>query len=149
SLIAQIQTSYRSIGCMDSTPPIVVQGPGQTSDASSEALSGQPAAAAKPSYPPPAPIPTQVGHEGIRFDFTYGARVLPPERSVGSWRVRLRDLDTGNVLFESENKGALVSSTKRWFVRFGVEVWSLDQGEAGDVRPVLRHDLDLHGREVL
>ena len=137
---------------MHPTPPIAVQGLGQTSDASPaavEALPDQSAAAAKPSYPPPAPLPTQVGPEGIRFDFTYGARVLLPQRNVGFWRVRLRDLNTGNVLFESENKGALVNSAKRWFVRFGVEVWSLDQGEAGDVRPVLRHDLDLHGREVL
>lgn len=107
-------------------------------------------AAAKPAYPPPASVPTQLGPEGIRFDFTFGARVLLPSRTDGGlWRVRLRDLDTGNVLFESENRGALVTSTKRWFVRFCVEVWSLDQGAAGAARPVLTHDYDASGREVL
>ncbi len=59
------------------------------------------------------------------------------------------DLDTGNILFESENKGAFVSSTKRWFVRFRVEVWSLDQGAGGPARPVLTHDYDATGQEVL
>ena len=110
--------------------------------------------AAKPAYPPPAPVPTQQGPEGIRFDFNLGARVLlPPRRDGGLWRVRLRDLDTGNVLFESESRGAFVSSNKRWFVRFRIEVWSLDQGPVDPApRPVLSHDFDTGaapGREVL
>ena len=106
--------------------------------------------AAKPAYPPPSPVPTQLGPEDIRFDFNLGARVLLPSRTDGGlWRVRLRDLDTGNILFESENKGALVSSTKRWFVRFRVEVWSLDAGVASPARPVLTHDYDAAGRDVL
>ena len=37
--------------------------------------------------------------------------------------MRLRDLDTGNILFETENQGAFVSSSKRYYVRFRVEVW--------------------------
>ncbi len=41
--------------------------------------------------------------------------------------MRLRDLDTGNILFESENQGAFVNSAKRWFVRFRVEVWDLPE----------------------
>ena len=107
-------------------------------------------AAGKPAYPPPAPVPTQIGPGGVRFDFNLGARVLLPSRQDGgSWRVRLRDLDTGNLLFESENRGALVASTKRWFVRFGVEVWSLDARAGSPARPVLRHDYEAAGREVL
>jgi autotransporter strand-loop-strand O-heptosyltransferase len=43
----------------------------------------------------------------------------------------------------------VVTSAKRWFVRFGVEVWSLDQGEGSQPRPVLAHDYDADGREVL
>lgn len=91
-------------------------------------------------YPPPAAAPTQAGPLDIRYDFNLGARVaLPPGRS---WRVRLRDLDTGNVLFESRNEGAFVSSSKRFFVRFGIEVW---EGEES----VFTHDYDAAGREVL
>jgi autotransporter strand-loop-strand O-heptosyltransferase len=93
----------------------------------------------RPAYPPPAERPTQQGPKGIRFDFNLGCRVVLPE---GEWRVRLRDLDTGNILFESENKGAFVNSAKRWFIRFRIEVW--DHGE-----PILTHDYDAEGRDVL
>ncbi len=69
-----------------------------------------------------------------------------PARERGVWRVRLRDLDTGNILFESENKGALVNSSKRWFVRFGIEVWAVEE----DVqRLVFSHEYAAKGREVL
>ena len=39
------------------------------------------------------------------------------------WRVRLSDLDTGNILFETELKSGRINSTKRYFVRFRIEVW--------------------------
>src|ERR1035437_8147621 len=93
----------------------------------------------RPAYPPPAERPTQQGPNGIRFDFNLGWRVVLPE---GEGRVRLRALDTGNILFESENKGAFVNSAKRWFIRFRIEVW--DHGE-----PLLTHDYDAEGRDVL
>ncbi len=103
---------------------------------------------AKSTYPPLSPDPTQAGPEDIRFDFNQGCRVALPQRATGTWRVRLRDLDTGNILFESENQGALVNSAKRWFVRFSIEVWSLDEGVA-EPRPVFTHDYDPTGRDVL
>ena len=109
-----------------------------------------PAADAVPagqSYPPVADTPTQHGPCGVRFDFNLGARVLLPTLAEGAWRVTLRDLDTGNVLFRSENQGAFVNSAKRWFVRFRIEVESLDA--AGAAQPVLSHDYDSRGREVL
>ncbi len=101
----------------------------------------------KSAYPPVAPLPTQPGPNGIRFDINHGARVILPNRAEGKWRVRLRDLDTGNVLFQSENQGALVSSAKRYFVRFGIDIWDLD--DAGAATPVLSHEYDARDREVL
>ena len=65
------------------------------------------------------------------------------------WRVRLHDLDTGNILFESENKGAFVNSAKRWYVRFRVEIWSMEDGTAGEPVPVLTHDYDPSHQDVL
>src|SRR5262245_3806099 len=62
----------------------------------------------KPAYPPAADQPTQVGALGIRYDFNLGARLGLPGRTEGRWRARLRDLDTGNILFESENQGAVI-----------------------------------------
>lgn len=107
----------------------------------------EPAPPVRPAYPPAASQPTQAGPEGIRFDFNVGARVQLPPRSRGRWRVRLTDLDTGNTLFESENQGAFVNSTKRWYVRFRIEVW--DVGEADAVRTVLTHEYDAAGRDIL
>ena len=102
----------------------------------------------KSAYPPPADKPTQAGPEGIFFDFNQGCRVLLPSREHGFWRARLRDLDTGNILFESENKGAMIRSSKRWCVRFSIEVWSIEEGQA-EPRLVLNHEYNAAGRDVL
>ena len=104
--------------------------------------------ATKPLYPLAAVVPTQAGPDGIRFDFNRGCRVMLPARTEGTWRVRLRDLDTGNTLFQSENAGALVSSAKRWFVRFRIEVWLIEQ-EGAEPRPILTHDYNPRDRDVL
>jgi autotransporter strand-loop-strand O-heptosyltransferase len=103
--------------------------------------------AKRSAYPPAATAPTQKGPNGIRFDFNLGARVVLPVRTEGKWRVCLRDLDTGNILFQTENQGAVVSSAKRFFIRFSVEVWDVDV--AGEVTPVLTHEYDARGQEVL
>ena len=100
-------------------------------------------AAAKPAYPPSAVEPTQVGPDGLRFDFNSGCRVLVPE-GEHPWRVRLSDVDTGNVLFETSadfNAGA-VNSAKRYFVRFRVEAWQ-------EGKSVFSHDYSAQGQEVL
>ncbi|MBV9785437.1 MAG: autotransporter strand-loop-strand O-heptosyltransferase [Acidisphaera sp.] len=105
------------------------------------AQAARPATTAPNDASPPA-VPTQAGPLGIRFDFNEGARVaLPPGRA---WRVRLADLDTGSILFESENQGAFITSSKRYYVRFRVQVW-----EAGANAPLLTHDFDARDREVL
>jgi autotransporter strand-loop-strand O-heptosyltransferase len=102
----------------------------------------------KSPYPPASATPVLIGPEGIRFDFNLGCRVLLPSRTDGRWRVRLQDLDTGNILFESENKGAFVNSAKRWYVRFRVEIWLLD-GDPAVAMPVLTHDYDPRHQDVL
>ncbi|HTR17437.1 MAG TPA: autotransporter strand-loop-strand O-heptosyltransferase [Acetobacteraceae bacterium] len=101
----------------------------------------------KTPFPPSSTVPTQPGPLGIRFDFNNGARVLLPNRQAGQWRVRLRDLDTGNILFQSENQGALVTSAKRYYVRIGIEVWELDASGAATL--VFSHAYDARGRAVL
>lgn len=111
-----------------------------TSEAGKSAATSAPT---KPAYPPAASTPTQEGPRGLRYDFNLGARVVLPARADGGeWLVRLRDLDTGNILFESRNSGAVVASSKRFFVRFRLEVF-----DGGDL--VLEHDYDCRDREVL
>ena len=93
----------------------------------------------RPAYPAPAKTPTLVGPEMLRYDFNFGARVLVPK---GAWRVQIRDLDTGNILFETNKGGVFVQSAKRYFVRFRIEAWK-------DGTSVLRHDYNASGRDVL
>ena len=78
----------------------------------------------KPAYPPPAETPTQEGPKGLRFDFNCGARVLLPE-SEHPWKIRLRDLDTGNILFETALKSGRINSTKRYYMRFRIDATSM------------------------
>ncbi len=111
---------------------------------------GQPDKPAKPAYPPPAPTPTQEAPSGIRFDFNLGCRVVLPAREGAPqgppgerpWRMRLRDLGTGNTLFETTLKQGFINSSKRWFVRFRIEVWDGEE-------TVFQHDYDARGRPVL
>jgi len=103
--------------------------------------------APKGSFPPPPTTLTQTAPHGIRFDFNHGARVVLPTRTEGKWRVRLRDLDTGNIMFQNDNKGASIRSSKLFYVRFGIDVWDVD--DAGKVTPVFTHDYDVRGRDVL
>jgi autotransporter strand-loop-strand O-heptosyltransferase len=98
-------------------------------------------AAPKRAYPAPAEIPTQKGPKGIRFDFNDGCRVLLPE-GQHPWKVRLSDIDTGNILFETEIRAGRVNSTKRYFVRVRLEIWA--KGEN-----VLHHDYSAANRDVL
>jgi autotransporter strand-loop-strand O-heptosyltransferase len=95
----------------------------------------------KPAYPSPADPPTQEGPSGIRFDFNSGARVMLPAAEQ-PWRVRLSDIDTGNILFQTEMKEGRINSSKRYYVRFRVEIWQQD-------KVVLSHDYSAADREVL
>ena len=99
------------------------------------------AAPVKRAYPAPAEMPTQQGPKGLRFDFNDGCRVVLPDGD-GSWRLRLSDLDTGNILYETELKAGRVNSSKRYFVRFRVEVWH-------DGEVVLSHDYSAAGHDIL
>lgn len=91
----------------------------------------------------PPILPTQEGPEGIRYDFNYGCRVHVPALQEGkSWRIRLSDTLTGNVVFESVLQGGSVESSKKFFIPFKLECWI-------DERLVFEHEINLKGRPVL
>src|SRR6185312_12464501 len=116
-------------------------------DAASQSAANQDAASSasapqgKPAYPPPAEVPTQHGPHGLRFDFNSGCRVSFPA-STQAWKVRLSDLDTGNILYQTEISQGWVNSSKHYYVRFRVEVWQQD-------KLLLTHDYSAADREVL
>ncbi|MEG3129255.1 autotransporter strand-loop-strand O-heptosyltransferase [Pantoea cypripedii] len=89
----------------------------------------------------PPDRPSIKGPAGICYDFNDGARILLP---AGRWRVALLDDDSGNVLFSCESGAGWVTSAKKYFVRFRIQVWRGDE-----VAPLLDETLSLKDRDVL
>ena len=93
----------------------------------------------KPAYPPPAELLTQAGPDGIRFDFNDGCRVIVPEADE-PWRVRLSDLDTGNILFQSTE----TSPPAGCAAPSATSCASASRSGCGD-EPVFTHDYSARG----
>ena len=108
----------------------------------SSAQPAQASATSKPPFPAPAPVPTQEALHGVRFDFNDGCRVVLPE---GEWHVVLRDDETDNVLFETDIGAGVVTSAKKYFVSFEVQVQQ--RGKHADAAFV--HRYDAKDRDVL
>lgn len=119
----------------------IVAQPALTEPAPKPMSSSTSAPPVKRAYPAPAELPTQEGPHGLRFDFNDGCRVILPEREH-PWRVRLSDLDTGNILFETELKAGRINSSKRYYLRIRIEVWQ--QGKS-----VFVHEHSARDRDVL
>jgi len=87
----------------------------------------------------PGPIEFAVPGTQIRYDFHYGARVQVGNDLV---RVRLIDLDADVTLYDAEAQNAIVTSTKRYYVRFRIEVLR-------DGKLLFEHNYDARRRNVL
>ncbi|MFZ2727338.1 MAG: autotransporter strand-loop-strand O-heptosyltransferase [Methylococcaceae bacterium] len=83
--------------------------------------------------------PTQNATLNSRFDFNDGCRVLLTQ---GKWQVRLTDMDTGNIVYETHIEGGSINSAKRYFIRFRIEVW-----ESGN--QILTHEYCANNQQVL
>jgi len=98
----------------------------------------------EPTFCLPPETPTQEAVAGIRFDFNHGLRVKFPDK--GEFRCVFKNLDTDCLLYSMDVKpGCTVESVKKFFIRFGLEIYRKDELK----EPVFRHDLDLSGKEVL
>ncbi|WP_036664939.1 autotransporter strand-loop-strand O-heptosyltransferase [Paludibacterium yongneupense] len=93
-----------------------------------------------PAFPPPPEKPTQQGPLGLLYDFNDGCRLFLPS---GSWHVQLTDIDTGNILFDTDSDGGYVMSSKKYYVRFGIEVW-----KRGETSSLFQHKYDARGKNV-
>ncbi|HIC7814668.1 TPA: autotransporter strand-loop-strand O-heptosyltransferase [Enterobacter ludwigii] len=93
------------------------------------------------SFPTPPEFPVCAGPEGILFDFNYGARVYLPE---GKWHVILLDDDSGNILFSCDSEGGWVTSNKKYYVRFRIQVF-----RQGETQPVLDETLNMKDKPVV
>lgn len=76
---------------------------------------------------------------GLEFDFNYGIRVKVPE---GDWRVKFTDRDAGVILYDAKASNAVISSTKKYYVNFGLEVYLAD-------KLVFSHDFSPARKKIL
>lgn len=79
------------------------------------------------------------GLPGVKYDFNYGARVTVPQ---GEYRVKLIDRSACLTVYDAPASGVIVSSSKKYFVDFRIEVYEKD-------KLIFAHDLDLKGKKVL
>lgn len=80
----------------------------------------------KATYSAPSSRPVLFAKDGIRLDFNEGCRVQFPRLEKGSGCVRLKDMDTGNVLFDRIGlNDAFVRSSKCRHVYFGIASYIL------------------------
>lgn len=88
----------------------------------------------------PEPVTLDSGLPGVKLDFNFGARVLLPDD--GEYRVRFTDMDTGSILYDGIVRNNLITSNKKYYINFRVEIWK------NGAQPFI-HDLNLSGRNVL
>ncbi|SKA25738.1 autotransporter strand-loop-strand O-heptosyltransferase [Enhydrobacter aerosaccus] len=124
------------------TPVPSVPSSGAPSTEVTAAATPMPGPPPKRAFPAPSDIPTQEGPRGVRFDFNDGCRVSL-EPASQPWSVRLSDIDTGNILFETSLLSGRVQSSKRYFVHFRIEI-----GQKGSDQ-VFVHEYSAAGRDVL
>jgi len=102
-------------------------------------------APATATFAPPPATPSVEAVGGVLFDFNAGLRVRFPKDGE-AFRLLFRDLDSGVVLYCMDAEpGSTVVSVKRYFVRFGIEIYRRDNLDT----PVFTHELDLRDRDVL
>ena len=110
-----------------------------------EPASSNPAAQEAPAKPQksyvrfnPPPVSLETTLPGVKLDFNYGARVVIPE---GNYHVRFTDLDTSSILYDADASNVIVTSTKKFYIHFLVEVWK-------DGQLALSHELRLKDKVV-
>lgn len=98
----------------------------------------------------PPKLAMKSGIDGIDYDFNLGARVSVPK---GDYRVKLIDRDACLTVYDQEASGVIVSSSKRYFVNFRIEVHQLNKEKSTDKKKfydlLYAHDYDAKGKNVL
>jgi len=98
----------------------------------------------------PPPITLEAGVDGITYDFNFGARVQVPK---GDYRVRLYDNTARIALYDAAASDIIVTSTKRYFVNFGIEVLKKkakkENATKDEYESIFKHDYNAKDKNVL
>lgn len=107
-------------------------------------MSEAPKITAADIFIPPPEQPVMETPDGIRFDFNDGLRVQFPKEG-GPWHITFRDLDTGIILGDGDAEpGSFVASVKKYFVRFGLQIW-----RKGESCPIFTHEFNALDHAVM
>ena len=109
------------------------------------------------TFDPPQTPTQETPVEGLRFDFNMGLRVSVPE---GNYRVRFIDRDAALTVYDAAASGVMATSTKRYFVKFRLEVYETPDEEEQkrrkdkdepplEAKLVFSHDYDAKEKKVL
>lgn len=85
------------------------------------------------------PLTCKTDIAGLEFDFNYGARIKVP---AGDWRVKIIDRDQSLTLYDAKANDVMVTSTKKYYVNFRLEIY---QGE----QLLLEHDFSPARKKIL
>lgn len=92
------------------------------------------------SLPEAAPVPTQEGPHGLRYDFNAGIRVRMPEGE--QWRLRFWDAGTETCLYDGkQGEGDYICSRKKYFMQGVIELFDGEE-------LVWTHHFDAKGKKV-
>ncbi|MCX5619031.1 MULTISPECIES: autotransporter strand-loop-strand O-heptosyltransferase [Bombella] len=91
------------------------------------------------AFPAPAPVLTQEGPHGLRYDFNLGIRVKLPEGE--QWRIRFWDGQTDTCLYDQKKGGEMVYSRKKYFLQGVIELFD-------DEKLVWTHHYNARGKKV-
>lgn len=93
----------------------------------------------------PAYQPVVEGLDGLRLDFSHGARVAFPESFPEGRRLVILDEDSGTCLCDAPIKpGSCLETTKKYYLRYRVMI-----GDTASSTIIWSHTLDLKDRDVL
>ena len=96
------------------------------------------------------PLTQQTKIKGCSFDFNYGARIQVPQ---GDYHVRFIDRDACLTVYDADVNGAMATSIKKYYVRFGIEVYEKVPKKHGkkdetELKLVFSHDYDCRNKNV-
>lgn len=87
-------------------------------------------------------IPTQIGPEGIRFDFAFGYRVVIPPDADCTYDVRFSDIDSGMPLERYTLKGGdTLVGNRKFFIRYRMDIYR-------NGKHIFVHNYDCIGKRV-
>lgn len=93
-----------------------------------------------PEFPP-----TQMGPEGIEFDFCYGVRIKTPKELKKKIHLVITDRDSGNVMFDGPLKPDYwLNCAKKYLINYHIMF-----GDEETHQPIWEHDFDLKDQIVL